>query len=131
MRPMPIQPISISLSSPSARFLSRLLHAPAMHGSVFYEPKDQAFDNETDGHDRKQSSEYICRVEQIAVFKNVPAEAAAPRRNAEHQFGRDQRAPGKCPADLEPGQNRWKCCWHENAGDIAETPEPEGLSRHT
>src|SRR4051794_9934824 len=100
MRPMPIQPISITLSSPADA--SRLLHAPALHGSLFDETEDHAFDNEPDGHDREQAGEHIGGVEQVAVLENVPAQAAASGGDAEYQLRCDQRAPGKGPANFQP-----------------------------
>jgi hypothetical protein len=49
---------------------------------------------------------------------------ALARRSAEHQFGRDQRAPGKGPADLQARQDRRQRGRHQDLQHVAQAAQP-------
>jgi hypothetical protein len=68
--------------------------------------EDQVLDNEPMMITVKQACEDGGYVEEVAVLEDEPAEPALARGHAEHQLGRDQRAPGESPADLEAGEDR-------------------------
>ena len=63
-------------------------------------------------------------VELVLALEDVPAEAALARRHAEHQFGRDQRAPGEGPADLEAGEDARERGGDQDLRDEAQAVRP-------
>src|SRR5690606_36857463 len=68
-----------------------------------------------------EASEYLGRLQVLAVREDVPAEPAAARGRAEHQLGRDQGAPGEGPADLEAGQDRSEGGGYDDLDDVGNS----------
>ena len=58
--------------------------------------------------------------ELVLVLEDEPAEAARAGRDAEHQLGGDQRAPGERPADLEAGEDARKRRRDQDLRDVAK-----------
>src|SRR5207302_6013906 len=81
------------------------LHAPSANSHRLDVAKDEVFYGQADQDDREQSGEYGGDVEHVLVLENVPAETALAGGNAEDKLGGNQRAPRKCPADLQAGED--------------------------
>ena len=71
----------------------------------------------------KQAREHGGNVEHVLVLVDVPAEPALAGRDAEHQLGRDQRAPGERPADLQSGQDRGERGRDQDLRDVARAAQ--------
>src|SRR5215831_1814525 len=79
------------------------LHAPALDGRVLDRAEDHALDEEPDENHGDEAGEHRRNFQLVLIFEDEPAEAAAARGDAEHEFCRDQGAPGEGPADLQAG----------------------------
>jgi hypothetical protein len=65
----------------------------------------QVLDQQADDDHRGQTGEHLVGIALIAALENIPAQAALAGGGAEHQFGGDQGAPCKRPADFQARQD--------------------------
>src|SRR4051794_37281126 len=65
---------------------SSAYHAPPADRAQFDGTEEQRLDQETDHDDRHQAGEDVRRLEGRTVLVDVPADAAAARRDAEHKL---------------------------------------------
>jgi hypothetical protein len=84
---------------------SVILHTPLAHGHGLDATEHEPFHGKADQDHGQQAGEHVRCLQRIASFEDVPAEAGRTARDAEHEFGGDQRSPSERPADLEAGQN--------------------------
>src|ERR1700682_6429674 len=101
-----------------------VLHAPFAHRLSFDGAKDHVLYKQTDHDDGKKTRKDVRDLELVLVFIDEPAQAARPRRDTEDELRRNQRAPRKRPADLEPGENARKRRWNENLADVGQAAQP-------
>src|ERR1700722_9466487 len=99
------------------------LHAPALNGPGFDQAKHPVLDCESDEDDGEQAGEDFGNIKLVLALEDVPAKSALTGRDAEHEFSRDQRAPGKGPADLEAGQNARKRRRNQNQANETQTSQ--------
>src|SRR5579871_15384 len=99
------------------------MHAPSRNRPILEDTKDDVLDEKTDQRDRKQARKDICDFELVLAFVDVPSEAARSGGHTEDQFCRDQRAPGKCPAQSQACEDRAGCRGNEDIPDIARASQ--------
>lgn len=68
---------------------------------LFNRLEDEVFNDKADDDDGQKACEHGRNIKQVTIFENEPAKTALPRRYAEDEFGGNQRAPGKCPANTD------------------------------
>ena len=86
-------------------------HPPPLHRHPFQRIKHQVLHqqpNQNQNHHR-QAGEHLVGVQLIAILKDVLAQPALAAGCTKHRFSGDQRAPGKRPADFQPGEDRRQC----------------------
>ena len=82
---------------------SRLaLHPPPAHRQALQRMKAQRFHQQANPDDRQQTCKDLVGVQLVAILKDLPAQPALPGGRPKHQFGCNQRAPCKGPANLQP-----------------------------
>src|SRR5688572_14121652 len=103
-------------------------HAPAEHRPAFEPAKEQVLYQQTDQDHREQPGEDEVGVHLEPVLVDEPPEAALAAGHAEHHLGRDDRSPGKGPADLEPRQDIRERRRQQDAGHQPPAGEAEVLA---
>src|SRR5262249_3898874 len=106
------------------------LHAPSTNSSRLDGAEDHVLDQKADDDHGKESRKHVGDFQLVLVLIDEPAQAPRAGRHAEHQLGRDQRAPGKSPADFEPGENAWKRSRDQDSADVGKPAQAVVASDH-
>src|ERR1700733_9224149 len=106
------------------------LHAPALNGPGFDQAKHPVLDRESNEDDGQEAGKHFGNIELVLALEDVPAKPALTRRDAEYEFSRDQRTPGKGPADLEAGQNARKRRRNQNQANETQPSQIVIASDH-
>src|SRR5690606_10552118 len=104
--------------------------SPLAYGVDLDSAEDHVLDQQADENYGEQAGKHVGNFEQVLVLVDEPAQSARARTDAEYEFGGDQRAPGECPADLQPGENAGKRRRDQDAPDVPESAQAVVAAHH-